>query len=332
MAAAQAMVAIGVVALGLIVVFAVRVILALFAGVLFAVALRGAARGLARLTRLPYWAALGTIVLAGLAGTAAAAVFLAPSVGEQFERFARDLPQAIEQVRERLGHAPLVDSTLGKTANPTAAKVAPQNLSHMAVAALGGTFEVLGGLIVVFFIGVYGAAQPGVYVRAALGVTPRRYREHVNHALEATAHNLTRWLLGRSVAMLFVGVATSIAFHFLRVPLALLLGVLAGLLTFVEYAGAIASAIPPVLLGLAQSPAVGLAVVVLYTVVHVVEGYVLTPLLSRASVHLPPAITLATQVLLGTFAGVLGLTFSTPLLVVGVSVVTAWREENLRAR
>ena len=44
-----------------------------------------------------------------------------------------------------------------------------------------------------------------------------------------------------------------------------------------------------------------------YTVLHVVEGYVITPLLARTSVDLPPALTLAGQALLGELVGILGL-------------------------
>jgi predicted PurR-regulated permease PerM len=182
--------------------------------------------------------------------------------------------------------------------------------------------------VVVFFVGVYGAAQPEACKRGALAVAPRRYRRHVDRALTNAATNLTRWLLGRLVAMIFVGVTTSIAFHFLRVPMALALGTFAGLLTFIEYAGAVISAIPPILLSLSRSPSTALTVAVIYVALHLVEGYVLTPLLARASVHLPPAYTLAAQAVLGDLAGVLGLTFSTPLFVVVVSAVQAWREEQ----
>lgn len=50
-----------------------------------------------------------------------------------------------------------------------------------------------------------GAAKPEQYVKAALSVTPRRYERHVERALHETAHNLTRWLWGRILAMAFVG-------------------------------------------------------------------------------------------------------------------------------
>jgi predicted PurR-regulated permease PerM len=232
-------------------------------------------------------------------------------------------------LRERFQSVPVIGHVISAGGN---GHLDPQKLGAAVLGALGGSVAVLSGLVISFFVGVYGAAQPEMYVKAALSVTPRRYERHVERALHVIAHNLTRWLLGRILAMVFVGVATSVVFHLLHLPLALTLGIFAGLLTFIEYAGAIISAVPPVLLGFSQSTNVGLAVLIAYTVLHVIEGYVITPLLARTSVHLPPALTLAAQALLGELVGVLGLTFSTPLFVVGVSAVSAFREESERAR
>jgi predicted PurR-regulated permease PerM len=318
-----------VVALG--VVFAFRPLLVLFAGVLFAISLAAAARWLSRISKLPYWAAVTGIVLLGVCATVAAAVLLAPSISEQVQTLSDDLPKAVHDARVRLGHTPVLGKTLEKAADSAAPKAEPKNLAIILVGALGGTVDVLAGLVVIFFVGVYGAAQPGVYARAVLEATPRRYHARVEHALDKTVTNLSRWLLGRLAAMAFVGITTTIAFHFLRIPLAPLLGAFAGLLTFVEYVGAIASAVPPLILGLAQSPAAAIGVLVTYTALHLIEGYVLTPLFARASVHLPPALTLAAQVILAALAGPLALTFSTPLFVVGVSAVEAWRESGQRS-
>jgi predicted PurR-regulated permease PerM len=235
------------------------------------------------------------------------------------------LPKTIDDLSQRFQSTPVVGHLISSHAGE---QVEPKSIGKAALGAFGGSVAVLSGLVIAFFVGVYGAAQPGMYVRAALSVTPERYERHVERALHATAHNLTRWLWGRLLAMAFVGLTTSIVFHLLHLPLALTLGLFAGVLTFIEYAGAIISAVPPVLLGFSQSSSVGLAVLLAYAVLHVVEGYVITPLLARASVQLPPALTLAAQALLGELTGVLGLTFSTPLFVVGVSTVQAFREEE----
>jgi len=246
-------------------------------------------------------------------------------VESQFQALGRDLPAAFQKLRDRLHHTPVVEKAVG-SANVDKLQPELKSLGVAVMGAVGGTVEVIGGLAVVFFVGVYGAAKPGEYTRAVLALTPKRLRRRMQNTLDVVRTNLTRWLLGRLVAMIFVGVSTAIAFSVLKVPLALTLAALAGLLTFVEYVGAIASAIPPALLAFTRSPVDAVWVLVVYSVLHVIEGYVLTPLLARASVRLPPAITLGTQLMMETLIGPLGLTFSTPLLVVGVSAVKAWRE------
>jgi len=58
-----------------------------------------------------------------------------------------------------------------------------------------------------------------------------------------------------------------------------------------------------------------------FTIAHIVEGYVLTPFITRGTVRFPPAFTLGFQLLLGGLFGVAGLTFATPVAVIGVIFV-----------
>jgi predicted PurR-regulated permease PerM len=58
-----------------------------------------------------------------------------------------------------------------------------------------------------------------------------------------------------------------------------------------------------------------LGVLGLYLGLHVLEGYVLLPLIQRKTVLLPPALTLFSQVLLGEMLGLLGLFVAAPLTV-----------------
>jgi predicted PurR-regulated permease PerM len=110
------------------------------------------------------------------------------------------------------------------------------------------------------------------------------------------------------------------------------LGALAGLLTFVEYLGAFVSAAPAMLVAFTRGPTHALWVAVLFTVAHILEGYVLTPLLVRTTVRFPPAYTLAAQAVLGSIYGVPGLTFATPILIVGTVLVKKLYLERRDAR
>jgi len=63
----------------------------------------------------------------------------------------------------------------------------------------------------------------------------------------------------------------------------------------------------------------------LYTVIHVGIAYVLTPIIQKEAVHLPPALTLASLVLFGILFGIASVAVATPL-------VAALRHAVLRVR
>ncbi len=304
-------------------VLAARVLLTLFAGVLFAVVLRAWASFAERRVRLPYRAALALGVALIFACFGLGFYFALPALVDQVRGFGGSLPTLLERLGQTL-HLPL-SGALGSKPQDIATNV--QKLAGHAAAALGTSVEVFGGFVVVFFVGVYGAASPPSYAKILLWLAPPTKKPLVRRILERATENLERWLLGRLVAMAFVGIASGIVFAVLGIPLAFPLAVLAGLLTFVEYVGAFASAVPPILLALSESPTHALWVALAFTVLHVIEGYVLTPLLAKRAVDFPPATTLASQALLGTLLGPLGLTFATPLMVVAVTAVQEWVNE-----
>lgn len=318
--------ALAAIAAALFVVTTAKLLIVLFAGILFALVLSKIAAALSRRTHLDYRASVVIVVLGWLGATAAALVFLGPQVAHQVSLLVEALPAASKEVLDHL-HRSRLGPAIPET--PTPSHLVPPTKVVTAIASfMGGSIDVLVGLVVIFFFGIYGAAQPGVYVEGVVRLTPGRYRSRVARVVAAVSSTLTRWLLGRLVAMAFVGVTTAIAFELLHVPLALTLALLAGLLTFIAYLGAVVSAIPPILLAFTVSPATAGWVLLLFTAIHVVEGYLLTPLIARAAVHFPPLVTLAGQVILGSLLGVLGLTFSTPLLVVAVVAVKTWRSET----
>jgi predicted PurR-regulated permease PerM len=132
--------------------------------------------------------------------------------------------------------------------------------------------------------------------------------------LDDLGHILRRWLLGRLLSMAVVGVMTWIGLALLGIRLALSLAVLAATLAFVPYIGPVLALLPAALLGLLQGPAMAGYVVALYLGVQLVESYLITPLIQRSTVALPPGLILATQVLMGALTGGLGVVLATPML------------------
>jgi predicted PurR-regulated permease PerM len=112
------------------------------------------------------------------------------------------------------------------------------------------------------------------------------------------------------------------------IPFALALGLIVGLREIIPYIGAWLSAIPTALIALTISPWHMAMVLGLFLALHILEGYVLLPLIQRRAVHLPPSLTLLAQVLLGELLGLMGLMVAAPLTVAVVVLVKMFYVEN----
>lgn len=75
---------------------------------------------------------------------------------------------------------------------------------------------------------------------------------------------------------------------------------------------------PRPLMGMTESPTQALYIALLYIGIQSVESYLITPLIERRTIDLPPGLTLATQVVLGVMFGGLGVALATPLTAVAL--------------
>ncbi len=295
-----------------------RTLLVVLAGVLAALALRGPSRWIAEKARVPYPAALATLVAAVLVTVGLALYFLGAGLSRQADAFAEQVPAAWGSMVDALKQKP----ALARLAPAIDRQVPPPfPTGATLLSGAGGVLEAVGALVVVFFVAVYGAASPDAYGRVVLALVPSARRDEARAVLDDIGASLTRWLGGRAVAMVIVGVIVASGLYAMRIPLAGILGIVAGWLTFVEYLGAFVSAAPALLLALSKGPGYALGVAALFLVAHVLEGYVLTPFLVRSTVRIPPGYTLSAQLVMGSIFGVVGLTFATPVTLVATLLV-----------
>ena len=311
-----------VVLLALLLGFAVEVLLLGFAGALLAVLLRAVSDPLSRRTGLsPRWALVVTLglilLLFGGAGW-----LIAPDLAEQTQELSEQLPQALQDVRGQLAQyswgAKLIEEAdqAGKLASGSADSWLSRLAGFFTVTAAA-----LVNAVVVLFVGLYLAFQPSLYVRGFLGLIPPPRRRRAAEVLDAVGHTLRWWLIGKAFSMLVIGVLTTLGLWLLGIPLALSLGLIAGLLSFIPNVGPILSVIPAALLGLMQSPQVALYVLLLYVGIQVVESNLLTPLVEQRTVYLPPALTLLAEVLFAVLIGGLGLLLAAPLTATALVLV-----------
>jgi predicted PurR-regulated permease PerM len=302
--------------------FGSEVLLLLFACALFAVLLYELSRRIAKRLPVRRGVALAFIGV-GLAGVIGGGGWLvAPQLAEQAAELGTVVPDAIERLRAAVAHNPFLRSLLGDL--PTAEQLRKQLTSMMPNAGLffSGLFGGLGNALIIICVGLYFAAQPTLYIDGFIKLIPQQRRRRAREVLDEIGDTLAKWLVGKSCSMVVVGAATSIGLWLLGVPLALVLGLIAGLLDFIPYLGPLIAGVPAALIAFSISPELGLYTVLLFLGIQLVEGYLLSPLIEARTVSLPPALTIAMQMLFGALFGLAGIALATPLAAVLSVLVT----------
>jgi len=311
-------VAAGVVLLILLCLFSVRILLAGFAGILFAVLLQSVSELIMWLMpsirRMPALVLAIVLVLGFLVGLTS---MTASRLAQQAQDLETRLPQSVGKISSWLATKNWGKPLLAHSGELGSMISDPASL----LAGATGVVSVILTLVIVVFVGVFLAAQPQVYRRGVLSLVPKRHRFAAADILLDIDRVLRRWLIGQLIDMVFIGVCTFVGLHLLGVPLAFLLALIAALFNFVPNFGIIFSLIPAALLALAVSPVLVLWVIGLYLVIQTFEGQVLQPLVQGRAASIPPALLLITQVLVAFLAGPLGVILATPLMAVTMVLI-----------
>lgn len=291
------------------------------------------------------------VILTGIALLVGGAALMAPSLRNQTKQLSSELPKIVDQADRWLQQTPakaLVQQAPqqqappqqeSKQPSPDQASSKPQKPGEPGQqeqpgglrAQLGkelkgslkflfpivsSVFGAVAGFVLVIFIAMYVAADPGVYREGILHLVPHSRRDRAEEYVDTLSKTLRQWLVARLMAMVLIGLITGCSLALLKVKGAAALGLLAGLLEFVPFFGPIASAVPAIGVALLDSPQKALYVVILYLIVQQLEGNVITPLLLEKRLDIPPILTVVAVAALGVVFGVIGMLIAEPLLAV----------------
>ena len=185
-----------------------------------------------------------------------------------------------------------------------------------AASVVLGLFNALGNVLVIAFLGIAIAADPGGYRGGALRLVPPRHRDKGARVLDGAGETLRHWLFGQLLTMLVIFLLTWAGLAFLGIGGALILGLQAGLLAFVPTIGPMIAGGIIILSSLASGFNAALGAAGVYLAVQAVESYGLTPFIQRRALDIPAATIFAGQLLLGVLFGLWGVALALPLVAV----------------
>lgn len=283
---------------------------------------------------MPRGVAVILVLLLGAGIATGLVAFAAPTLSRQLEQLSETAPRAIAKARAWL------DKVQGKRAaeakpSGAAGGAPPGGAAEMQLAATGLTAAtgVVGTLTKVLLLVVLAAFlvyEPDVYRRGLRKLVPQEREGTFNEIWNRLGVELRRWVGGILISMTIMGFLAGLGLRAIGLDAWLLLGTLTFLGTFVPYLGAIASAIPGLLIALAQSPRHFLLASAVYLGVHLVEGYLIQPVVMRRAVEIKPGLLLTFQAFLGAVFGIVGIIVATPALAcLQVAVDYLWVERRL---
>ena len=318
--ARRAIIWIGIAALLVLAVYLSESLLIIFGGMVFAALIDGGARLLGRVLKIDRGWRVAIVMLL----TVGFLVWVVSFAGSQIADQAAELPatvqsQAVRMLRWMKLHGLAVSN---------------ENLPSFAEKAFGGIGEVtravgglLGGAATVFLIvvlGIYLAVEPRLYQRGLAWMLPLDKRAYFEGTASLMGKALRRLLAGRLLGMGVEGLFTWIMLQIYGVPMAALLGLLTGLLAFLPNIGAPVSGALMIMVGFSVSTHMGIYCIFVYVAVHLIDGYVIVPLVARKTVDLAPALVLGMQLIMGVLFGILGLALADPL----VAMIKVWLERE----
>jgi predicted PurR-regulated permease PerM len=301
------------------------VLLLLFIAILLSLYLGALAAAVTRRFGIPRKLALALAIVLSVTAVGGLVALLVPPVVSQTQQLFGVLPKfmaswerAIDDfVRTRV---PALAS-VWKPGEHTLLVAIYEQAGSMFGNVVPKVFSIVHAVINVFSVAVmaiYLSLYPGIYREWLIALFPPLHRDLVRDVLSDLAETLRSWIVGQLLAMFVLAMLTALGLWILDVPYWLTFGVFTGAVAIVPFFGTLVSTTLPALFVL-SGPGGGtkaLLVILLGTVIHVLEGNLVVPLITAKKVDLPPVLTILAVLIVGKLLGPAGLLVAVPMLAV----------------
>lgn len=310
-------------ALVVILIGAQPIVVAVLVGVGIGVLLAPALQTMHRVLHIPHGLAAALLAVAGIALIVAIAWGISSVMESQVAQLAERGPELIQRLQ---GYVQQVLSRYPWLQRNMASLDLASEISGVGALLFKGAWSgvgVLSALVFAVVIGLYVAVEAPDYHRGAVHAIPAAHRARADRFLSQAARTIRIWFNAQLIDMLIIGSLTSIGLWAVGAEYWLLLGVLTGLFGIIPYVGIGIVVIFAALVTLGSDAARLPWVLGVFIATQQLEGNVILPLVMRGRARLPAVPLLVFMLLMGTWAGLLGVLMAPPLFAV---LLLAYRE------
>lgn len=295
---------------------AFNVLLMVLAGALIATFFHGLGDMIQRKTKLSRRLAMIISVAGSFAIMGVLLWFMGTKIQQQVAELSNTLPHTLNTAKTKLASTPagqkLLESISGNNS---------QKLMATAQSFFSTSFGVIGDMYIILFLGIFFTTNPSLYKNGILVLIPANRKEKGKHIINRVSLSLKGWLKGMMVSIVLVTILISTGLTIIGLPVAMVLGLITGILELVPNLGSLLAMIPGVLLALTISTNMAIVVALLYIASQTITANIVNPLIQKKMINLPPALTLISQLIMGAISGALGVILAVPLLAIVIILI-----------
>jgi len=296
---------------------AFNILLMALAGVLIAVYFHGLADIVTAKTKLSRKPALFISIGSSMILLAVIGWFVGSKVQRQVAELSSTLPQTIKVARAKIANTPLGAKVIEYTSGNNS-----QKLLDTATTFFSTSFGILGDLYIILFLGIFFTADPSLYKNGILFLFPSEKKSAGRIILKKIETALKGWLKSIIASIVMITILVAFGLSMTGLPATMVLGLITGLLEIVPNFGPVIAMIPGVLLAFTLSTKTAVIVALIYIACQTIVGNIALPLLQKKIINIPPALTLLSQLIMGTLSGLMGIVLAVPLLAILIIVVS----------
>jgi predicted PurR-regulated permease PerM len=183
------------------------------------------------------------------------------------------------------------------------------NIFSAIASIFGGIFSAITILAISFFLSLEERA-----VERIIGLlSPKKYENYILNLWQICQKKVTSWFGARIFCCIFVGLASYFVLRLFNIKYSLLLALFSGIIDIVPILGPIFAGFIIVIIALFDSWLKTIFVIAAFVLIQQIEGNILTPLLTKRFLGLPPALVLVALLIGGKLWGILGAILAIPL-------------------
>lgn len=197
-------------------------------------------------------------------------------------------------------------------------------LSNAASGAFSGVKGVIGDVVtflIVLVVSFYMVVEEEAIRRMIKSLLPAEHFATLSVALGKAQEKMGLWLRGQLILMLIIGLVIYGGLALLDVKYALVLGLFAGLMEFIPYAGPLLAFVPAFIMALSDSPLKAGLVLVLFVIVQQLENHVLVPKVMQKAVGINPLISIFSVMIGFRLGGPIGALVAIPMATAAIVFV-----------